>query len=186
MSTIGPDVEPCPLETDDTERLVSRIGPDVEPRPLETDDTERLVRMFSRLSTQTVRRRFFTVVPMLEGPLLDSLTAVDHDRHEALVVVVDDEVVGVASYHRDPDDPSAADIAVLVEDDWQQVGLGRRLVERLAGLARGRGIERFHADVLVDNRPAVGFIRRMNPSARGRYDGSDGALSFDLPLVPAA
>jgi GNAT superfamily N-acetyltransferase len=165
---------------------VASTDPDVEPRPLETGDAERLVRMFSRLSAQTVRRRFFTVVPRLEGPLLASLTSVDHDCHEALVVVVDDEIVGLASYQRHPDDPSEADVAVLVEDGWQHVGLGRRLAERLAGLARQRGIERFHADVLVDNRPAVGLIRRMNPSARGRYVGADGALSFDLPLLPAA
>jgi GNAT superfamily N-acetyltransferase len=164
---------------------MSTLGAEVEPRLLETDDADRLVRMFSRLSAQTVRRRFFTVVPRLEGPLLTSLTSVDHDRHEALVVVVDDEVVGLASYHLDADDPHAADVAVLVEDGWQQAGLGRRLVEELAGLARGRGIERFHADVLAENRPAVGFVRRMNPSARARYD-SDGTLSFDLPLRSAA
>jgi GNAT superfamily N-acetyltransferase len=161
------------------------IGLATPARPLRPgEDDERLVRMFRRLSRDTVLRRFFTVVPKLDGPLLRALTAVDHDAHEALVVPVGDEIVALASYHRRQDDPSVADVAVLVEDGWQHTGLGRRLTRQLSRLARERGITTFHADVMADNRPAIGLIHRMNDAGAGRFD--HGELVFDLPLVPAA
>ena len=162
------------------------IGLDAVVRPLTSSasDAARIQRMFSRLTPDTVHRRFFTLFPSLSPTLLRSLTDVDHDRHEALVVVVGDEFVALASYHRSSDDPSVADVAVLVEDGWQGHGLGRRLVRGLTKLAVSRGVERFHADLLASNRAAVGLIRRFGSSSRGAF--VDGELVYDLPLVPAA
>ena len=160
------------------------IGLFARPRPLADGDDVRLARMFGRLSRETVLRRFFTLMPTLDGALLRSLTAVDHDDHEALVVQLGDEIVALASYHRSADDPTVADVAVLVEDAWQHTGLGGRLVRQLGRIARDRGIERFHADVLPDNRAAIGLIHRMNSTERGRFEG--GELSYDLPLVRTA
>lgn len=160
------------------------IGVDTPPRPLREDDTPRLVRMFDRLSRETVHRRFFTLTPKLDGPLLQALTSVDHDRHEALVVTLGDEIVAIASYYRHPDDPTTADVAVLVEDAWQHHGLGRRLMRQLVRLARDNGVTSFHADVLAENTPAVGLIRGMNRDAHARFEA--GGLTYDLPLVPAA
>jgi GNAT superfamily N-acetyltransferase len=162
------------------------IGLDARVRPLsaEAGDAERLQRMFARLSPDTIHRRFFTLMPKLSDPLLRSLTDVDHERHEALAVVVGDEIVALASYHRLADDPSVADVAVLVEDGWQRTGLGRRLIRQLSLLALSRGVERFHADVLASNRPVVGLIRRFGPSSRAAF--LDGELVYDLPLGRAA
>lgn len=163
------------------------IGPDPLVRPWQPGDEERLRRMFRRLSTQTVYRRFFTVVDSLDGPVLRALTDVDHMRHEALVILIGDEIVALASYHVRRDDPTVADVAVVVEDGWQHHGLGRRLMRRLTALARSRGVLAFHADVLPDNRAAVGLIHRVGGAlagGRGRFE--HGELAYDLPLVPTA
>jgi GNAT superfamily N-acetyltransferase len=159
------------------------IGLDPAVRPLEAGDDERLRRMFGRLSRETVTRRFFTLMPKLSDALLRTLMAVDHADHEALVVQVGDEVVALASYHRRAADPTLADVAVLVEDGWQHHGLGRLLVRRLTALAQRRGIATFHADVLVDNRPAAGLIQRMDRTSRPVWGGD--LLSYNLPLRAA-
>jgi GNAT superfamily N-acetyltransferase len=160
------------------------IGPDSVPRPLRPDDRDRLVRMFSRLSRETIRRRFFTALPKLDGPLLDLLMNVDHDRSEALVFVVGDEIIAMASYHRRAGDPELADLAVLVEDGWQHHGLGERLMRRIVRIAQQRGVRRFWADVLPDNQPAIGLIHHMDDAARGRY--TSGELSYELAPPEAA
>lgn len=161
------------------------IGVDARIRPMQPDDVDRVVRMFGRLSSETKFRRFFTAMPKLDKRVLAALTDVDHQRHEAVVALVGDEVVAMASYHVRRDDPAVADVAVLVEDDWQRFGLARRLMRSLTQLARSRGVTAFHADVLADNAKAVGLIRRLaRDSARGRLEG--GELVYDLPLVPAA
>jgi GNAT superfamily N-acetyltransferase len=159
------------------------IGLDARPRPFEAGDAEGVMRMFGRLSPETMMRRFFTTTPTLPEPLVRALTSVDHDQHEALVIEVADEIVALASYHRSATEPEVADVAVLVEDGWQHHGLGRRLTRELSKLAATRGISRLHADVLADNRPAVAMIRQASRSARTRWDGP--VLSYDLPL-PAA
>lgn len=153
-------------------------------RGLAPGDADRLVRMFARLSPQTVYRRFFTVMPRLDGRVLASLVGVDGESVDALVLAVGEEIVGIASYHRSASDPALADVAVVVEDGWQHHGLGTQLMSRLAALAATRGITSFHADVLADNRPAVRMITHMNRHARARFDG--GTLEYDLPLLPAA
>jgi GNAT superfamily N-acetyltransferase len=159
------------------------IGLDARIRPLRPDDVARLVRMFDRLSPETVTRRFFTLMPKLSDPMLRMLMAIDHDTHEAVVVQVGDEIIALASYHRRQGDPSVADVAILVEDGWQHHGLGRRLMRSLGRLASSRGVTLFHADVLADNRPAIGLIQRMARQPRGTWSG-DG-LAYDLPLVAA-
>jgi GNAT superfamily N-acetyltransferase len=165
------------------------IGLDARVRPLESGsaaDAARLERMFARLSPETIHRRFFTLMPRLSESLLRTLTTVDHWSSEALVVVVGDEFVALGSYHRSRDDPTVADVAVLVEDEWQGFGLGGRLSHALSRLALSRGITALHADVLASNQAAVGLIRR---SSGGRARGAflDGELVYDLPLVvPAA
>jgi GNAT superfamily N-acetyltransferase len=152
-------------------------------RPLADDDRVRLQRMFLRLSPRTVHRRFFTLLAQLDGPVLERLVAVDHERHEALVAAVGDEIVALVSYHRQADDPSVADIAVLVEDGWQHHGLGRRLVRQLTRLARQRGVMQFHADVLADNDQAIGLIRRTRRAGGPRATFEGGELAYDLPLT---
>ena len=160
------------------------IGLDARVRSVEPSDAVRLQRMFARLSPDTIHRRFFTLLPKLSDSLLSTLVSADHDRSEALVVVVGDEIVALASYHRSSEDPTVADVAVLVEDGWHRHGLGRRLVRALSRLAADRGVERFHADLLASNRPVVGMIRRLSPGARGAF--LDGELVYDLPLGRAA
>jgi GNAT superfamily N-acetyltransferase len=156
------------------------IGLDAVVRPWADGDDVRLERMFTRLSPTTLHRRFFTVSSKLDGPLRRALTDVDHRQHEALVAQVGDEIVALASYHLDNDDPTLADVAVLVEDGWQHHGVGRRLVRQLGRLADQRGVEHFHADVLADNRPVIGLNTRTTRAPHAHFEA--GELTYDVPL----
>ena len=162
------------------------IGVDARVRPLDpVEDAARVERMFWRLSPETKFRRFFTAMPKLDRRVFAALMDVDHARHEAVVALVGDEIVALASYHVSRHDPTVADVAVVVEDDWQHYGLARRMMRTLTRLARSRGVTTFHADVLADNQKAVGLIRRMaRESARPKLES--GELVYDLPLLPAA
>ena len=76
--------------------------------------------------------------------------------------------VGVARYIRDRNDPTRAELAVAVVDDWQRRGVGTRLAPPLATRARQEGIATFTAEVLADNRlmlnltEELGDIRTVN------------------------
>jgi GNAT superfamily N-acetyltransferase len=141
-----------------------------ELRPLRPGDRDQLVALYERLSPESSYRRFFTAVPRLDGPLLRALLDVDHDHHEALVVVVDEEIVAVADYIRSTADPDVAELAVTVDDAWHRHGLATALLAEISRLARRRGVRRFDAAILPDNRPALSLVRHMAPGASATFD----------------
>jgi GNAT superfamily N-acetyltransferase len=157
----------------------------VTTRPVRPDDGPRLCRMWSRLSRETVYRRFHAPLHRLPADTLAHLVGVDHDLREALVAEVGGEVVGVARYGRSPADPATAEVAVVVEDGWQGVGVGRQLLRELFELAGRRGVATLAADVQVDNDRVVGLVRRLLPDAH--LTPADGvyAVAAAVPGVPA-
>ncbi len=157
----------------------------VETRPVRPDDEERFGRLWPRLSRETVYRRFHAPLHGLPRDAVRRLVTVDHDRREALVAVVGDEVVGVARYDRSPADPSTAEFAVVVEDAWQGVGIGRQLLVELTGLAARRGVRTMSASVQADNDRMLWLIQRLSPGATFVLDSDVCDVTAPLPGAPA-
>jgi RimJ/RimL family protein N-acetyltransferase len=63
--------------------------------------------------------------------------------------------VGTGAYYVDPA-RNLADVAYMVDPEWQGCGLGGALQDVLVEYARGRGLHGFTADVLTRN---VGMIK---------------------------
>ena len=158
-----------------------RVGDrDLTVREIRLDDVDRLQRMFTRLSADTVYHRFFSPIIEPRRSALIWLTAVDHDRRDALVALDGDEIVAVARYDALPD-TGTAEVAVTVEDAWQHRGIGRRLTARLARRAVDHGIESFTASVMAENRPALGLLRKLSPDASVQFEGGGYEASMPLP-----
>jgi GNAT superfamily N-acetyltransferase len=150
-------------------------------RPVQPDDDERFRRLWPRLSRDTVYRRFHAPLHRLPVEAVRRLVRVDHDLREAIVGVVGGEVVGVARYDRSPDDPSTAELAIVVEDDWQGLGVGRQLLAELTRLAAERGVAVLTATVQPDNEPVLGLVRRLLPDSTVTPDGDVLAVRSVLP-----
>jgi GNAT superfamily N-acetyltransferase len=153
----------------------------VATRPVQPDDARLFCRLWDRLSPDTIYRRFHA--PLRQPPAgAERLVQVDHDLREAVVAVVGDDVVGVARYDRSPADPSTAEFAIVVEDAWQGVGVGRQLVEELTRLATRRGVSTLTATVQKDNDRVVGLIRRMLPGST--FTADHDVYDVESPLRP--
>ncbi len=155
-------------------------------RPVRPDDEERFVRLWPRLSPETVYRRFHSPLHSLPMPFVRRLVQVDHDLREAVVADVGGEVVGVARYDRLPDDPATAEIAVMVEDAWQGVGLGRQLLTELVALAASRGVRTLTATVQADNDRMLGLLRRLLPGSRMVVEHGVYTVTSPLAAAPLA
>ena len=161
----------------------------VATRLVSVDDEPLFVRLWPRLSPETVYRRFHSPLRGLSPAALRRLVDVDHDLREAVVAVVGGEVVGVARYERSPTDPGTAEFAVVVEDAWQGIGLGRQLLTELTDLAAERGVRTLTATVQADNERMLWLIRRLLPGSRltpdsGGYEDS-GVYEVQSPLPQA-
>jgi len=144
-------------------------GTSVHIRPIAPGDQE-LIRDFVRsLSSETRYLRFMAEVKELSAPTLDRLTGIDHRRDAALIATVDDagvdRVVGVARYALNSDGESC-DFAIVIADDWQGRGLGRRLLTLLVDTAATRGLKRIGGDVLAINRPMLALLKALGFGVR--------------------
>jgi RimJ/RimL family protein N-acetyltransferase len=130
-------------------------GRKVAIRPIGPDDHERLRASHARLSPESRYRRFLATKPELTSADARYLVEIDGSDHLALVATLPDEpdepIVAVARYIRLPDDPAAAEFAIVVGDDYQRQGLAGELMTRLARAAVARGVKRFRATMLADN-----------------------------------
>src|SRR2546422_4680132 len=70
------------------------------------------------------------------------------------------EIMGVGRYEP-TDEPDRVEVAFVVEDGWQGRGLGTILVREVLDSSAARGIRRFRAYVLSDNRRMLDLITRF-------------------------
>lgn len=140
-------------------------------RPVRPDDLAAFERLWGRLSEETIYRRFHAPIRRLSLKLRQHLVNVDHHDREALVAVIDGEVIAVARYDRWAEEPTAAEVAVLVEDAWQGRGLGVRMLRELAGLADRRGIHVITGEVQAENRRMVHIAKSLLGPAALRPGG---------------
>ena len=108
----------------------SADGTAVRIRAITEEDADRLVAFHERLSPESRRLRFFSVHPHLLPSELQRFVAVDGRRRVALVAILDDEIVGVARFDRVAG-TDRAEVALVVQDEFQGLGLGTALLEHL-------------------------------------------------------
>jgi GNAT superfamily N-acetyltransferase len=126
-------------------------------RPIAPDDKGLLVAGLRNLSPETAYRRFLSVKVRFSDAELRYLTEVDGHDHIAYVAVTGDTLVAVGRVVRTT--PDTADMAIVVGDPWQGLGLGRRLARLLAEKAAAEGITRIAGTMLADNRPALRLMK---------------------------
>ncbi len=157
-------------------------------RRLRPDDAPRLIELRARLSPETVRRRFLRARPNCDPREAEALAAVDQVRRVAFAAVprggADGPIVAVGRYHVDRG--GRADLALVVEDAYQHVGLGRVLLSRLIADARRQGLEIFDGHVLIDNRPVLQLLRGSHQPLEVHYAGGGDVLEIHLDISSAA
>lgn len=143
-----------------------RDGTEVVVVPLLPADREALQQAYEHLSPETRFKRFLSAVSELSDTMLDQLVDdVDGVDHVALVLLVLSEdgtelPLGLARIIRFPDDPTAADVAVTVVDDWQGRGVATALLEVLMR-QRPEGVERIVTVVSASNSASLAMLRRL-------------------------
>ena len=157
-------------------------GSQITIRAMRPDDKERLVEAFLHLQPQTIRLRFFYAKGHLSDDELHWLQEIGAGTHMGLVATVPGDggevVIGEASYGASGN--GTAEVGFTVAEAWQRRGVGSRLLQHLARIARDRGIVRFEADVLPDNAAMLAVFRHCGLPMTKRIGG--GTLRITLLL----
>ena len=166
-----------PAPAPELDRLCIRI--------LEPADARHLRSLFGRLSMRSRWLRYLAPLRSVSELMLRRLSSIDHDRHEALGAFDEGELIAVAHYIRDLADPARAEISVEVADSHQRRGIGQRLLNDLAGLARGRGIAEFTATALRENAGVLALVHNSDWPSVLRPSGPEVEIALSLPDADA-
>ncbi|MBX3661523.1 MAG: bifunctional acetate--CoA ligase family protein/GNAT family N-acetyltransferase [Burkholderiales bacterium] len=123
-------------------------------RPIRPEDAEMEQDFVRRLSPESRRFRFMDTLRELTPAMLVRFTQIDYDREMAFVATIQRDgrevEVGVCRYITNPDGVTC-EYAIVVADDWQRRGLGRRMMGQLIEVARRRGLEAMVGHVMNGN-----------------------------------
>src|SRR5262245_38574022 len=158
--TALPDGYPIDLER----KIELRDGGVVNIRPIVPGDAARLQQFHGRLSRDSAYQRFFAIVKRLPPDWARVLATVDYRLRLALIVEASTtsgpELIAVGRYDA-IDELDTAEVAFVVQDNWQNRGLGTILFDEILRAAAARSYRRFRAFVLADNRRMLGLITRF-------------------------
>lgn len=158
--------------------MIDRLpdGTPVSIRPIRPGDKALLADGLRRLSDDSVHKRFLSPKHRFTSAELRYLTEVDGADHVALVAQLPADtrrrLIAVGRFVRDLDDAEAAEVAIVVGDDWQRRGLGSLLTAHLADEARRLGIRRFTATMAADNLAAHRLMAKLTSHLEQRHAGA--------------
>src|SRR5262247_740411 len=173
-----------------------RDGGSIHIRAIRPDDKPRLLDLFERLSSRSVYFRFFQTKQRLTDAELHYFTELDFTRDAALVATLrvgqEAHIIGVGRYFRIQEygqPTTRAEVAFTVADAHQGRGVGTLLLEHLAAMARGQGIDTFEAYVLGENNRMLEVFEASGFTVQRALDTGIFHVSFptaETPRVRAA
>ncbi len=168
-----------------------RNGLSVTIRPLRADDRDRVAAAVRELGRESIYTRLFSHRTELTDAGLDRIMRVDA-AHEAALLVTrgsgkDETVIGSGRFIGTAGEGAArtAEIAFVVEEDYQGLGIAGRLLRHLAEIARDKGIAAFEADVLAENGSMLAVFARSGLPMRKRREGGVVHVTLSLRGDPA-
>jgi len=108
----------------------------------------------------------------------------DYVRRDAVVAILDGEIIGLGECHAFRRSPTDVEVAVTVSDAFQGRGLGSELLDLMIGRAAQHGATNVHASVLAENRPMIAMLYKIAPNAHKELDR--GVVDFVFPLEATA
>ena len=175
-------------EYEATETIEGPEGPiEVHFRLIRPDDGDRIKHLFYELSEESIFFRFLTPLRSIPRQTLQDFYDVDQDRDVSLVAVISNEneecerIVAAGRYLLNRS-TNEAEFALLVQDTYQNRGIGTVLLSQMMKIAKSKGIGAFIAYVHPKNVPMINFIHRTGKLINSRLSMEDEQYTFTLHL----
>ncbi|HTZ17382.1 MAG TPA: GNAT family N-acetyltransferase [Dissulfurispiraceae bacterium] len=168
-----PHLSICPYPRKFATEITLKNGAHAIIRPIRPEDEPMIAELFDSFSEQTIVLRFFQRFPHLSHEQLVRYCQIDYDRELALVCVVEDEgqekIIGDVRMIKQAD-MEMADMAIMVSDKWQGLGVGIALSTHCMKVAKDAGIRRVFMDILKINTYMLNLSKRLGFKRTESYD----------------
>ena len=166
-------ISPYPKKYETLWRM--RDGRTVLLRPIKPEDEPLWLEMFRNFSEESIRFRFFQIIKDTPHEVRVRYCNIDYDREIAIVAELTEngqrKILGVVRVSLEPDRKSG-EIAFIVADPWQGLGLGTKMVDYTIEICKEVGVETLYAIMLPDNHRAINLTKKMGFALKYQEDGT--------------
>jgi acetyltransferase len=163
-------------------------GQSVVLRPIRPEDEPLLIKLHKALSERTVYLRYFQPLKLSQRTAHERLTRIcfiDYDREIVLVVEHKSEdglieIIAIGRLSKLRGESNEAELAVLVDDRYQGLGLGTELYRRLIAVARDEKLKCVVSTILAENREMRAICQRLGFQLEA--DLEDGTVRAELAV----
>jgi RimJ/RimL family protein N-acetyltransferase len=152
-------------------------------RAIKPSDEEGMRRLFYRFSDKSVYYRYFSPIKTMPHTKMQTYVNVDFSRTMSIVGLTGEAdqqtIVAEARFVRDPQQPYA-DVAFVVDEAYQGVGIASYLYQLLIRLAKERGLKGFTADVLASNKGMMKVFEKGGHAVQAKFE--QGAYALTIPF----
>jgi GNAT superfamily N-acetyltransferase len=162
-------VYPVTLETFRT----TKSGLNILLRPVKIGDEPLMKDFFYGLSNDSMHRRFMSARMDMPHERLQEFGIIDYANSMMILAIVEGdrkETIAAIGQYEINEKMHTAEVAMVVKDEYQNMGVGHDLLIYLTRLARRRGLLGFTAEVLVDNKPMLDLFKSMGFDTEKRSD----------------
>lgn len=133
-------------------------------RPVRPEDAFMIQEFVRNLSSQSKYFRFMQHIRELTPDALVRLTQIDYDREMTFIATYESNqkeiCIGAAHYVTNPDRESC-EFAIVIADDWQNKGIGSRLMKALSFEAKEQGLSSIMGVVISTNSNMLEMVQRL-------------------------
>jgi acetyltransferase len=164
-----------------------RDGRTVILRPIKPEDEPLWLEMFKNFSEESIRYRFFQIIKDTPHETRVRYCNIDYDREIAIVPELTEngqkKILGVVRVGIEPDGKKG-EIAFIVADPWQGLGLGTKMVDYVLEICKDMKLGEIYAIMLNDNYRAIELLRKMGFRIKDLNDGTVmGTLNLEEELA---
>ena len=144
-------------------RIKLRDGTEVILRSIKTEDEMLWLEMFRNFSEESVWYRFFNVIKDTPHKVRIRYCDINYDDEIAIIAELQEKekkMLGVVRFTLDSDKKSG-ELAFIIVDQWQGLGLGTIMVEHLLNIVRDKKIEIVYSFMLPNNYNGIRFLKKM-------------------------
>jgi acetyltransferase len=143
-------------------------------RPMRPEDEALVKELLENCSDQTLYFRYFHLIKKFPHSFLIRFTQNDYDRELGLAAFGTppgpEVMMGVGRLVMTPE-RDKAEFAVIVADPWHGKGLGEKLISRVIEIAREYGVKSLWGEVLAENVPMLGLVKKMGFTLQSPEEG---------------
>jgi acyl-CoA hydrolase/GNAT superfamily N-acetyltransferase len=154
-------------------------GTQVSFRSIRPTDEPNMRDLLYDLSQETVYYRFMSRQKRFTPRQVQDFVYIDHRHDVAIVGTVPEasgeEIIAVGRYFLN-ERTNKAEVAFVIRDEWQNMGIGKFMFKHLVSIAMRNGIAGFTAEVLRDNRRMQSIFQRSGYKVKSSIE--EGVYSF--------